>query len=102
MQTSRAGEDEPGLELFVDSSAAIAMMTREGLGKARHIDTQVLWVQEAVQNNILTLKKVRTDLNPADIFTKQLPERNVNEHLWSMGCFAQHLGDDIYEARRAA
>ena len=82
---------DANLELFVDSSAAIAMMTREGLGRARHISTQVLWVQEAIQKKVFAIKKVRTDMNPADIFTKQLMERKVVDHVTRMHCEAPYI-----------
>ena len=39
----------------------------------RHINTQSLWIQENVRTSAIELRKVRGDLNPADLFTKYLP-----------------------------
>ena len=67
---------EKKASLRVDASAAISMMTREGLGS---VDTQLLWIQEAVQQKKFNVVKVSTHHNPADMLTKQLTERKVVE-----------------------
>ena len=58
------------VRLWTDSSAAIGICSRQGLGKVRHLDTYTLWVQQAVRTGRIHLKKVKGDLNPADVFTK--------------------------------
>ena len=63
------GIDLP-IRLWTDSSAAIGICSRQGLGKLRHLDTHTLWIQQAVRSNRVDLKKVRGDVNPADVFTK--------------------------------
>ena len=35
--------------VMVDATAAIGIAQRKGLGKLRHIDTQALWIQDAVR-----------------------------------------------------
>ena len=78
------------ITLGMDASAAIALMNREGLGKAKHISTQWLWVQERIRNKEFRLVKVDTKLNPADLFTKQLAEREMVGHVARMGCSAEY------------
>ena len=56
----------------MDSTAAIGICGRDGLGKLRHIDTQCLWTQQWLRDKTVELRKVRGDSNPADIFTKHL------------------------------
>ena len=63
------GVDIP-VRLWTDSSAAIGICSRQGLGKVRHLDTYTLWVQQAVRNGRIHLKKVKGEANPADVFTK--------------------------------
>ena len=58
------------LRLWTDSSAAIGICSRQGLGKLRHIDTHTLWVQQAVRSRRLDIKKVLGEENPADLLTK--------------------------------
>ena len=73
--------------VWTDSSAAIGICMRQGLGKLRHLDTQMLWVQQRVRNNDLDLYYLPVDRNPADIFTKpSIPQDRVGSLLSSMGC----------------
>ena len=58
------------LRLWTDSSAAIGICSRQGLGKLRHIDTHTLWVQQAVRSGRFELKKIKGTENPADLLTK--------------------------------
>jgi hypothetical protein len=60
------------LTVYTDSTAAIGIASRQGLGKLRHLDTNTLWVQQAVRCRRLTLRKVAGEENPADVFTKHI------------------------------
>ena len=55
-----------------DSSSALSLMNRTGLGKAKHIDIQWLWRQEAIRNGGFVIAKVLGDANPSDLMTKHL------------------------------
>lgn len=88
-----------GLELpvtaWTDSSAAIGIASRSGLGKLRHLETHTLWLQEKVRTGSIVVRKVRGEVNPADLFTKHLPSREkVHQLLKLFGC--------EYRAGRAA
>ncbi len=63
------GVDVP-LRVWTDSSAAIGICSRQGLGKLRHLDTHTLWIQQAVRSKRVDLRKVAGEVNPADLFTK--------------------------------
>jgi hypothetical protein len=58
------------VRVWTDSSAAVGICSRQGLGKMRHLDTHTLWVQQAVRSRRLELRKVDGEANPADLFTK--------------------------------
>ena len=58
---------EVSISLGMDATAGITMITRQGLGKAKHINLQYLWAQEALTPNRITLHP-----KPADMFTKHL------------------------------
>ena len=89
-----------GVELpvvaWTDSSAALGIASRSGLGKLRHLETHTLWLQEKVRTKAITVKKVRGEVNPADLFTKHLPSREKVHQL--MGLF----GCEYREGRAAA
>ena len=70
-----------------DSGAAIGICSRQGLGKLRHLDTQTLWVQQAVRTRRLELRKELGEENPADLFTKHSLSRARLEKLVALhGC----------------
>ena len=72
---------------WTDSSAALGIATRSGLGKIRHLETHTLWLQEKVRTGAIEVKKVRGEVNPADLFTKHLPSREKVHQLVSLfGC----------------
>ena len=47
-----------------------------GLGKLRHLETHILWVQEKVRTGAFQVRKVRGDVNPAELFTKHPPTKD--------------------------
>ena len=67
--------------MWTDSSAAMGISSRQGLGKLRHIDTQALWIQEKVRTRQIILKKVRGDINPADLLTKFISSKDKVDQL---------------------
>ena len=72
---------------WTDSSAAIGIASRSGLGKLRHLETHTLWLQEKVRSKAIVVKKVHGEVNPADIFTKHLPSKEkVHQLLKVFGC----------------
>ena len=71
--------------LFVDATAAIGIAQRKGLGKVRHLDTQALWIQDAVRQRRVNLEKVLGTENPADLMTKHLDQRSIEKCLDKMG-----------------
>ena len=77
------GIDLP-VRVWTDSSAAMGICARQGLGKLRHIATHTLWVQEKVRSHAIELRKVRGEANPADIFTKHLSSRDRAEALMKL------------------
>ena len=75
-----------------DSSAAIGIAHREGLGgRCRHINVQYLWVQERVREGQLRLRKVLGKNNPADMMTKAVSMETIQQHLKFMN-FASLAG----------
>ena len=74
------------IKIKIDASATIGIIMREGLTGIRHIDTQCLWVQDAVKQKRMEVKKVDGTANPADLLTKPLGAADLERHLWSSGC----------------
>ncbi len=64
------------VRVWTDSSAAVGICSRQGLGKLRHLDTHTLWAQQAVRSHRIDLRKVAGEVNPADLFTKHSLSRD--------------------------
>ena len=79
-----------GLELTIrvntDASAAKGIASRRGVGKIRHIEVSQLWVQDKVANGQLTISKIGTRDNIADILTKHVDNETIKRHVLAMGC----------------
>ena len=54
-------------ELAIDSSAAKAMINREGTGKVKHLDVRALWIQQERKYHGLNVRKVGGEKNVADL-----------------------------------
>ena len=97
------GIDAP-LRVWTDSSAAIGICSRQGLGKLRHLDTHTLWIQQAVRLGRVDLRKVDGEVNPADLLTKHSLSRERLEALVKLhGC--EYIGgraDSAPQAREGA
>ena len=59
-------------DVETDSTAAIGMCSRTGVGKTRHIHVRWLWIQDAIRDKVVRLRKVRGTDNEADMGTKDL------------------------------
>jgi hypothetical protein len=72
-------------EVHADSSAAIGICRRSGIGKVRHLAVAQLWVQELVHSRACRLHKVLGTENPADLMTKPLARAEIDGHLGRLG-----------------
>ena len=77
------------LRVHVDSSAAIGICRRTGVGEVRHLDTRLLWVQELVRDGTLEVIKIAGTVNPADLMTKHLQAEAISANLTRLDCYAR-------------
>ena len=56
--------------LWVDSSTAQSISSRNGVGKTKHVEVKFLWIQEVVRGSRVVVQRVAGDRNPADLLTK--------------------------------
>ena len=68
-------------EVYVDSSAALGVVSRSGAGKLRHVRVGQLWVQEKNESGELRYRKVKGKENPADAMTKALAKQDMAKHM---------------------
>ena len=73
------------LALFTDSTAAVGICRRRGVGKILHLATADLWVQDRIRAKEFILTKVLGTSNIADIMTKHVDRSTLCKHMKGMG-----------------
>ena len=73
-----------GVEVYVDSTAALAVVGRRGNGKLRHVRVSELWIQEVARDGDVSYRKVLGTRNPADLMTKHVAATLATQHLEAM------------------
>ena len=78
-----------GLEYDVvvmcDSSAAVGIVGRKGVGRIRHLDVGAMWIQNLKEGGGFDVRKVKGTENPADQMTKHLNAGEVERGVRMMG-----------------
>ena len=75
------GAPVSSIDLYTDSSGAKGIALRRGLGKLRHVDVHLLWLQFQVNAGVFKINKVDGKNNPADLMTKYLTQEVLNRHM---------------------
>ena len=75
-----------GVRVFTDSSAAKSIVCRMGIGRVRHLETRLMWVQEAVATGRVRVSKIPGKSNMADILTKGVSQEEIELGIESMNC----------------
>ena len=74
------------IQIHTGSTSGKSIATRIGSSKkAKHIDLKYLFIQQLVHNGILSVHKIGTLDNIADIFTKYVTAETLNRHLYNAG-----------------
>ena len=58
------------LGVHCDSSSAVALTMRRGLGRLRHLSVKQLWLQQKIREARLKVCRVPSAENASDLFTK--------------------------------
>ena len=77
--------DEVAVRTHLDASAATGIVERRGLARVRHIDVDVLWVQEQQARRRLPFQKIAGSENPADLMTKHVTQDKALKYLKLIG-----------------
>ena len=60
------------LEAWSDSSSGRQWLQRSGIGRLKHIDVRLCWLQDAIRSKVLKALPVPTQANISDLNTKKL------------------------------
>ena len=78
------GRTEP-IQLLIDNSAARAICQRAGVGRVRHLDGKLLWLQAKVAEGKVCVVPVETIKNVSDLGTKGLNPHRIDYLLGLIG-----------------
>ena len=53
-----SGKEAGKIGVYTDASAAIGITQRQGVGKTRHIDVGLLWIQQNAKSGEVNIRKV--------------------------------------------
>ena len=73
------------VRVHMDASAAKGIIERRGLSRVRHLDVDVLWLQEQEARRMLPLTKVPGSQNPADLMTKNVNAEAIQKNMIKQG-----------------
>ncbi|GJQ94206.1 hypothetical protein Tco_0005345 [Tanacetum coccineum] len=74
------------MEMLYDSEPTVVIDNDPGILKeARHFQKKYHYIPEVIQEREIILKKVHTDDNVADLFTKLMPFNKHYEHAMAIG-----------------
>ena len=91
------GKPLPAITVLTDSTSATSLVQKMGLNRrSKHIELKFLWLQDHRKNGVIKVKRVSSQENPADIFTKNVSASTLAKHLPSCGLqeFRVGEGDD--------
>ena len=88
------GVEDATVSIGIDATAAMGMAQRVGLNKVRHVEVDILWIQEQQARKLLPLRKIPGPRNPSDLCTKNVPASLVEQYM-------QQLSVRIVEGRAA-
>ena len=92
--------------LYLDASSAIAICKRQGVGRIKHLNNKLLWLQRVVEDKIIQILKVPRDFNIADIGTKHQKANELVKFAGELGlhfpsgwssCDGTEIVSHIYE-----
>ena len=90
---------EPEVRLYIDSSSSRQLISRKGLGKARHLDVNLLWIQK--MKNVI-VKPIKRTENPADLGTKALSRDKIRKYMKALGYKGEFVEEEEPQPRKTA
>ena len=61
----------------IDSASAKSLISRQGVGRTRHLHGKLLWIQDLAKSEYMRISSINTMRNVADIGTKSLSKERI-------------------------
>ena len=72
------------LKIYGDNPSYMAIAAKDGIGRVKHLDGRLLWIQQRQGRNF-QLRRLDTTTNPADLGTKALPGKRIHLLMFLLG-----------------
>ena len=79
------GHEVKLITIGTGSATAKGVLGRVGLGKIRHLDNGLLWIQHFAAQKVFKILKEHGPDNSADLGTKDLAEAEMRKHCKKIG-----------------
>lgn len=76
---------QASLESYTDNTSATAVTARRGTGKMRNLRLRQLWLLQEVRAGRVVIRRVSSQENVADLFTKYLPNKGFQALVQQIG-----------------
>ena len=73
------------LSIKTDSSAAVGICKRTGIGRVRHLAVGQLWIQDRLRNGAFKFYKYLGNINAGDLLTKHVTHEEIVKHDGNFG-----------------
>ena len=80
--------------MFGDSTSSFGIVNRLGSGKVKHIGVKQLWLQQVIREQSISLHHAPTMQNWADMLTKNLQPRLLQQHCDAIGLQEMQMDSD--------
>lgn len=76
------GCDQKTIVVHCDNQSAVHLSKHQVFHeRSKHIDVKLHFVRDVIESGVVQVKKISTEHNPADVFTKVLPISKFNHCL---------------------
>ena len=80
--TRELGLSDGDVAVYCDSQSAIHLSKNSVFHeRTKHIDVRLHFIKDVISDKLVEVKKIATEVNPADVFTKVVPANKFEEAL---------------------
>ena len=72
------------INLEIDAKATIGIVSRQGLGRLKHVEVHDLWIQEAIKRGRLKIQKIPRAINTADLLASPSKSKDIKKFMEEM------------------
>ena len=99
------GEVNPHVRMHLDAPFAKGIIERRGLNKLRHVELDIIWLQEQEARKLLPLDKVLGTDNVADLMTKNLNAATIDKYICMLNLYfaegRSHIAQKLHSVKVA-